>query len=63
MPTTQELIQLTDQCVLCGLCLPHCPTYQVSQNEAESPRGRISLIKAYAQGHLEADQSLASAPC
>jgi len=58
MPTTQELIQLTDQCVLCGLCLPHCPTYQVSQNEAESPRGRISLVKAYASGQLEPDRTL-----
>jgi len=58
MPTTQELIQLTDQCVLCGLCLPHCPTYQVSQNEAESPRGRISLVKAYAAGQLEPDRAL-----
>lgn len=58
MPTTEELIQLTDQCVLCGLCLPHCPTYQVSQNEAESPRGRISLVKAFAAGQLEPDQAL-----
>ncbi len=55
---TTELSRLTDQCVMCGLCLPDCPTYQVSQNEAESPRGRISLIKAYTEGMLPASDAL-----
>ncbi len=28
------------------MCLPHCPTYQLYQNETESPRGRIALMQA-----------------
>ena len=58
MPTEVDLTKAADQCVMCGMCLPHCPTYQVSQHEAESPRGRISLVKAFSEGKLSASATL-----
>jgi len=55
MENTSKLSD-TDLCVMCGMCLPQCPTYQLYQTETESPRGRIALMQAIDKGNIDANK-------
>ena len=48
-----------DPCVHCGFCLPACPTFLVTGDEADSPRGRIVLMRALERNEISArDEAL-----
>jgi len=44
-----------DSCVHCGFCLQACPTFLATGDEADSPRGRIELMRGLERGELAAD--------
>ena len=44
---------VVQQCMHCGMCLPTCPTYDLTKMERNSPRGRIALMRSIADGDLE----------
>ncbi len=46
-----------DACVHCGFCLPACPTYLALEDENDSPRGRLVLMRALLDGRVAADDA------
>lgn len=53
MSARDQLDAEASRCVQCGLCVPKCPTYQQTRNEADSPRGRIAIMRAVWAGRIE----------
>jgi glycolate oxidase iron-sulfur subunit len=45
-------------CMRCGMCLPHCPTYKETFLETASPRGRVALIRKISEGELDVSERL-----
>ncbi len=45
----------TLDCIHCGMCVTSCPTWRLTGVESSSPRGRIHLMRAVAEGDLEPD--------
>jgi glycolate oxidase iron-sulfur subunit len=54
-----DLVSLTAACVHCGFCLPACPTYSLTGDENDSPRGRIHLIRQVVTGQAVLDSAVA----
>ena len=50
---------VVQQCMHCGMCLPTCPTYDATKLERNSPRGRIALMRAIADGRMDATETFA----
>ena len=46
-----------ERCIHCGLCLEACPTYKITHLETESPRGRLHLMGAIADGRIDTRSS------
>jgi glycolate oxidase iron-sulfur subunit len=49
-PQGREAESILRACVHCGFCTATCPTYQLTGDELDGPRGRIYLIKQLLEG-------------
>ena len=49
-PAGREADEVLRNCVHCGFCNATCPTYQLTGDELDGPRGRIYLIKQVLEG-------------
>jgi ferredoxin len=53
-PLGIEAEELLDKCIDCGQCMVKCPTFRLLNEDEESPRGRIQLMrKMYATGVVD----------
>ena len=56
---TKSSENIIRKCVHCGMCNATCPTYGISGDELEGPRGRIYLIKDMLENNKPANKKIA----
>ena len=66
-PDVAESEKILRTCVHCGFCLATCPTYLLTGDELDGPRGRIYLVKDMLEagrrlGHRARSISTAASP-
>lgn len=57
-PLAKEMADAVTKCVHCGFCLPACPTYKLLNEEMDSPRGRIILMKSVLEGDIDLEEAI-----
>ncbi len=54
----QDFEKVIRECVKCGVCQAHCPTYQVEKREGAVARGKIALAAALLEGQTDLEERL-----
>ncbi|THB79726.1 MAG: (Fe-S)-binding protein [Desulfobulbaceae bacterium] len=54
----KDFTAVIEQCVKCGVCQAHCPTYQADKREGSVARGKIALAGALIDGQTELDEGV-----
>jgi len=58
VPLDDETFELLMDCVHCGFCLPTCPTFALTGDETDSPRGRLYYMRLLAEGRIDPNESV-----
>jgi glycolate oxidase iron-sulfur subunit len=53
-----ETFELLMDCIHCGFCLPTCPTFALTGDETDSPRGRLYYMRLLAEGRIDPNESV-----
>lgn len=54
----REANDILRRCVHCGFCNATCPTFRLTGNELEGPRGRIYILKGLLEGQPQSTRTL-----
>ena len=54
----EDFAKVISECVKCGVCQAHCPTYQLKRKEGTVARGKIALAAALLHGEADVEKRL-----